>query len=63
MMDLQDGISHTLSLAYEMYLEHLRNGFFPKPQVDRHGDPVVEPKIQIRVLLDKYRVVRSIDAI
>ncbi|KAK6003387.1 hypothetical protein QM012_009158 [Aureobasidium pullulans] len=49
--------------AYEMYLEHLRNGFFPEPQVDYHGNPVVEPKIQIRVLLDRHRVVRSIEAI
>lgn len=49
--------------AYEMYLDHLRNGFFVEPQIDRHGSPVVERKVQIRVLLDRDRVVRSIETI
>lgn len=49
--------------AYEMCLERLRNGFFPEPQVAQHGNPVVEPKIQIRILLDRHLVARCMEAI
>ncbi|KAI5201554.1 hypothetical protein E4T38_06093 [Aureobasidium subglaciale] len=49
--------------AYEMYLEHLRDGFFPKFEDGQQDRCEIKIKTQIRVLLDRQRIVQSIEAV